>query len=154
MTGVLAIVRADEVNVPLFLHVLGAMVLVGALTLTVTSLVGAGRAGDLPLSTRLAFRSLLWVAIPAFVVMRAGAQWAANKEGIEDLDVTWLNIGYMIGDPSLVLLIAATVVTGLGARKATREGTKSGLSTAGLALTVILVVLYLVAIWAMTVKPT
>jgi hypothetical protein len=153
MTSVLAIVRADQVNVPLFLHVLGAMVLVGALTLSVTSLVGAGRAGNLPLSTRLAFRSLLWVGLPAFFLMRIGAQWAANKEGIEDLDVAWLNIAYPIADFSLLLLIAAIVVTGLGARKAKREGTKSGLSTAGLVLAVLLIVLYLVAIWAMTTKP-
>ena len=152
--SVLAIVRADEVNLPLFLHVAGAMVLVGALTLTVTSLVGAGRTDNLPLTTRLAFRSLLWAAIPAFIVMRVGAQWAANKEGIEDLEVTWLDIGYMIGDLSLLFLIAATVVTGLGARKAKRDGTKSGLSTAGLVLAILLVVLYLIAIWAMTVKPT
>ena len=150
---VLAIVRADEVNVPLFLHVLGAMVLVGALTLTVTSLVGAGRTESLPLSTRLAFRSLLWAGLPAFVVMRVGAQWAANKEGVEDLDVTWLNIAYPIADFSLLLLIAAIVVTGIGAKRAKRDGTKSGLSTAGLVLAVLLVVLYLVAIWAMTTKP-
>jgi hypothetical protein len=150
---VLAIVRADEVNVPLFLHVLGAMVLVGALTLTVTSLVGAGRTENLPLSTRLAFRSLLWVGLPAFIVMRVGAQWAANKEGIEDLDVTWLNIAYPIADFSLLLLIAAIIVTGLGAKRAKRDGTKSGLSTAGMVLAVILVVLYLIAIWAMTTKP-
>jgi hypothetical protein len=150
----LAVVRADEVNFPLFLHVLGAMVLLGALLLSVTSLVGAGRTENVPLSTRLAFRSLLWVGLPAFIVMRVGAQWAANKEGIEDLDVTWLNIGYSIAEPSLLLLIAATVVTGLGARKAKRDGTKGGLATAGLVLAVLLIVLYLIAIWAMTTKPT
>lgn len=152
--SVLAAIRADEVNLPLLLHVAGAMVLVGALILATTSLVGAGRSDNLPLTTRLAFRSLLWVAIPSFVVMRVGAQWAANKEGIEDLAVTWLDIGYMISDLSLLFLIAATVVTGLGARKAKRDGTKSGLTTAGLVLSVLLIALYLVAIWAMSVKPT
>lgn len=150
---VLADIRADQVNFPLFVHVLGAMVLVAALLLTVTSLVGAGR-GDVPLSTRLAFRSLLWAAIPAFILMRVGAQWAANKEGIEDADLTWLNIGYSVGDFSLLFLIAATVVTGLGARRAARDGGGSGLSRAGFILSVLLIVLYLVAIWAMTVKPT
>jgi hypothetical protein len=152
--SVLAAIRADEVNLPLFIHVLGAMVLVGALLLTVTSLVGAGRSENLPLTTRLAFRSLLWVGIPSFIAMRVGAQIAANKEGIEDLDITWMNIGYMVGDGSVLFLIAATIVTGLGARKAERDGTKSGLNTAGLVLSVLLIVLYLIAIWAMSVKPT
>jgi hypothetical protein len=152
--SVLAVLRADQVNFPLFVHVLGAMVLVGALLLTVTSLVGAGRAGNLPLSTRLAFRSLLWVAIPSWIVMRGGAQWVANKEGLENAKLAWLDIGFAVAEPTLLFLIAATVVTGLGARKAQREGTKSGLSTAGLVLSVLLVVAYLIAIWAMTVKPT
>jgi hypothetical protein len=153
--SVLAVIRADEVNFPLFLHVLGAMVLVGALLLSVTTLVGVGRdVKSVPVSTRLAFRSLLWVGLPSFIAMRVGAQWVANKEGIEDADITWLNIAYPIADLSALLLIAAIVVTGLGARKAKRDGTKSGLSTAGLVLAVLLVVLYLVAIWAMTVKPT
>jgi hypothetical protein len=152
--SVLAIIRADEVNLPLYVHVLGAMVLVAALTLSVTSLVGAGRSENLPLTTRLAFRSLLWVGLPAFVAMRLGAQWVANKEGIEDAKLTWLDIGYSVGDPSLLFLIAAIVVTGLGARKAKREGTGSGLNTAGLVLSLLLIVAYLVAVWAMTVKPT
>ena len=150
----LAAIRDGSVNFPLFLHVLGSMVLVGALTLSVTSLVGAGRSENLPLTARLAFRSLLWVGLPSFLAMRIGAQWVANKEGIEDAKLTWLDIGYSVGDSSLLFLIAAIVVTGLGARKAKRDGTGSGLNIAGLVLSLLLIVAYLVAVWAMTVKPT
>jgi hypothetical protein len=152
---VLAIVRASDVNPWLFLHVLGAMVLVGAVTLSMTALVGAGRSENLPLTTRLAFRSLLWVALPAFFVMRVFAEVTVAQEHLDDLpeDPTWLGIGYPIGDFSLLLLIAAIIVTWRGTRRAERDGTKSGLTTAGLVLAVLLLVLYVVAIWAMTVKP-
>jgi hypothetical protein len=151
---VLAFVRPDEWELPLFVHVLGAMVLVAALTLAATSLVGAGRE-NVALSTRLAFRSLLWVAVPAWIVMRVGAQLVADKEGYKgDDDPTWVGLGYAIAEPTLLFLIAATVVTGIGARRAARDGGGSGLSRAGLILSVLLIVAYLVAIWAMTVKPT
>ena len=151
----IAVIRASDQELPLYLHVLGAMVLVGALTLSITALVGAGRTENLPLTTRLAFRSLLWAALPAFFVMRIFAQVTVSKEHLDNLpeDPAWLGIGYSVGDFSLLFLIAAIVVTGLGARKAKREGTKSGLTTAGLVLSLFLIVVYVLAIWAMTVKP-
>ena len=79
---VLAAVRPDSWNFPLFLHVLGAMILVGGL------LTGAGALafarGEARL-LRLGYRSLLAVSLPGWVLMRIGAEWIYSKEGWDDL---------------------------------------------------------------------
>jgi hypothetical protein len=150
----LATVRPDSWNFPLFLHVAGAMVLVGALVVVAWALVKAWR-GDAAGFTRLAFRTLLYVGIPSFLVMRVGAEWIADKENLNDKPPSWIDIGYGVSDFGLLLLIAATITAGLGARKLGREaGATSGNGRAAAVLTIIPLVLYLVAIWAMTTKPT
>ena len=151
-----AAIRPDHWDFPLFLHVAGAMVLVGALVVVAWALVKAWR-GDAAGFTRLAYRTLLYVAIPSFIVMRAGAQWIADKEGILDSksDPSWIGIGFVTSDLGLVLLIAATITAGVAARRLAREpGTTSKNARAAAVLTIIPLVLYLVAIWAMTAKPT
>jgi hypothetical protein len=149
----LATVRPDSWNFPLFLHVAGSMVLVGALVLVAWALVKAWR-GDSAGFTRLAFHTLLYVAIPSFIVMRGGAQWIASKENLEDADLAWIGIGFGTSDLGLLLLIVATITAGLGARKVGREaGAASVNGRAAAVLTIIPLVLYIVAIWAMTAKP-
>jgi hypothetical protein len=151
----LAAIRPDDFNLPLFLHVLGAMTLVGALVLVVTSLASA-RGGDAAVGLRLAYRSLLFAAIPGWILMRVSAQWIASKEGLDDLDdpPAWVDIGFITSEPTLLLLIAGTVCAGIGARRA-REGGRSfgGLNTAALVLVAISLVAYVIAIWAMSTKP-
>jgi hypothetical protein len=149
----MATVRPDSWNIPLFLHVAGAMVLVGALVLVAWALVKAWR-GDAAGFTRLAFRTLLFAAIPSFLVMRVAAQWIASKENLEDADLAWIGIGFGASDFGLLLLIAGTITAGLGARKLGRAaGATSWNGRAAAVLTIIPLVLYLVAIWAMTAKP-
>jgi hypothetical protein len=149
----LATVRPDSWNFPLFLHAAGAMVLVGVLVVVAWALVKAWR-GDSAGFTRLAFRTLLYVGIPSFLVMRVGAQWIASKENLEDADLAWIGIGFGASDFGLLLLIAGTITAGLGARKLGREaGATSGNGRVAAVLTIIPLVLYLVAIWAMTAKP-
>ena len=152
---VLGSIRPDEWNLPLFLHLLGAMTLVGALVLVVVSLASA-RGGDSAPGLRLAYRSLLFAAIPAWIVMRLGAQWIASKEGLDDLDdpPAWVDIGFITSEPTLLLLIAATVCAGIAARRA-REGGRAfgGLNTAALVLVSITLAAYVLAIWAMSTKP-
>ena len=87
-----AAVRPDSWNLPLFLHVLGAMVLVGSLIVVAWTLAKAWR-GDSHGFTFLAARVLMLGAIPAFIVMRGSAQWIADKEGLADKDPTWIGIG-------------------------------------------------------------
>jgi hypothetical protein len=151
----LAAIRPDDWNFPLLLHVLGAMVLVGALALATASLAAAWSSGSAAL-TRLGFRALLWAGLPAWIVTRASADWVRDKEGISRDDApNWIDIGYAISDQGFVLLIVAGILTWIGARRATR-GTGSAVTfdRVAVVLLAVSVVAYLVAVWAMTTKPT
>ena len=153
---VLGAIRPDDWNLPLFLHVLGAMVLVGALVLVITSLASARSGDSAAAGLRLAYRSLLFAAIPAWIVMRLSAQWIASKEGLDDLDEppAWVDIGFLTSEPTLLFLIAAAVCARIAARRA-REGGRAfgGLNTASLILVSISLLAYVLAIWAMSAKP-
>jgi hypothetical protein len=145
---VLAAIRPDDWNFPLFIHVLSAMALFGAVVLAVVSVAGGSQAG-----LRLGFRSLLIGAIPAWIGMRLSAQWIASEENLLDEDVetpAWVDIGFMTSEASLLVLIAATVCAGIAARR----GRGGGLRTATVVLVGITIVAYVVALWAMTTKPT
>lgn len=144
MTEVLALVRGDGMwNLALFFHIVGAMVLVGALLLAATSLApnGAG-------SVRLGYRALLIAALPSWLVMRVAAQWVLEESPFED-DEAWIGIGFMTSELGLLLLIAATVCAARA-----RSGDKPGLQRAALVLTALLIVMYVVTIWAMSDKPS
>ena len=146
---VLATVRPDDWNLPLFLHTLGAMVLVGGLVLAVASLVAAWRGGEAA-TVRVGYRALLLAVLPGWLVMRLAAEWILSKEGLEDANLAWVDIGFALAEPGLLLIIVATVLAGLAARRG-RAGT--GVRVAAVLVSV-LVVAYLVAVWAMTTKPT
>jgi hypothetical protein len=142
--SLLAAIRPDDWNLALFVHLLGAMALVGSLVLVVTQIAAN--------NMRLGFRTMLVAVIPSWIVMRVAAQWIASKEHVDDIDPTpaWVDIGYSTSEGSLLLLIAATVCAGIAARRA-RGG---GLRTAVLVLVAISLVAYVVAIWAMSTKPS
>jgi hypothetical protein len=150
------ITRPDAWNFPLFVHLLGAFVLVGAVVLALASLAGAWTTGSAPM-LRLAYRALSWVAIPAWVVMRLGAEWIADKEGLtgDNVDISWINIGYSIAEPTLLLLIIAATLARLGTKRSeAAAGTGAGFDKVATALVSVCLIAYLVAIWAMTTKPT
>jgi phosphoglycerol transferase MdoB-like AlkP superfamily enzyme len=150
----LGVIRPDDWNFPLFLHLVGAMTLVGALILVGVSLVGAGRGGSVAV-VRLGFRGLLFAALPAWLLLRVTAEWLASEENLDEDTPGWVDVGYMTSDTTLLLLIAATVCAGLASRRARREGLRgSGLSVAVVVLVAISLVAYVVAIWAMTTKPS
>jgi hypothetical protein len=70
----LAIVRPDGWDLPLLVHVAGAMLLVGALVVVVAVTAAALRRGDdAAVLTRLAFRGLLIGVLPASIEMRSGS---------------------------------------------------------------------------------
>jgi hypothetical protein len=144
--------RPDSADFWLFLHILGGMTSVGALTLSFASLAGAWRGGSAPL-TRLGFRALLWGAIPAYLVLRVSSQVLLDKEGLEDAELAWIDIGFMVTDPGLLILIAATVLGGLAARRAGERGGPAIGARIATGLVALLLVAYLVAVWAMTAKP-
>ncbi|HEX2105704.1 MAG TPA: hypothetical protein VHF51_18775 [Solirubrobacteraceae bacterium] len=147
----LAATRPDSWNLPLIVHVAGAMLLVGALVVVLVVAGAALRRGDgAAVLTRTAFRGLLLGALPSYVVMRVGAEWVASEEGVRD--PAWVGIGYATADGGLLLAVVATVL----AWRATRRGAAGpgGLGRAVVGLSAVLLVAYAVAIWAMTAKPT
>jgi len=151
--SVLAAVRPDSWNFPLFVHVLGAMILVGGLVAGASALAFAR--GDAKL-LRLGFWSLMLVSFPGWVIMRLGAQWIYSKEGWDkvpdSLIPRWLNIGYLIADAGGLVLVITLIIGGIGVRRL-QAGKGSGLLKATLVLSVVLLAAYLVAVWAMAGKP-
>lgn len=148
----LAVIRPDGWDFPLLLHVLGAMLLVGALILAAASLLLAGRGGTGSL-VRLGYRALLLGVLPAWVLMRAGGEWVASKENLTDSSTTWVQMGFNMADIGLVAIIVATVLAGLAARRAAGPGASRRPRLVSGALATLLLVAYLVAVWAMTTKP-
>ncbi len=149
---VLALIRPDSSNFPLFLHVLGAMVLVGGLLAGASSLAFAR--GDVRF-LRLGYWSLLAVSLPGWVLMRAGGEWIASREGWTNKgvdDPTWLGIGFLLADFGGLILLVSLVLGGVGVWRL-REGKGSGLLKATLALSLVLLAAYVVAAWAMAGKP-
>mgnify|MGYP003694337199 CR=1 FL=1 len=71
-----ALVRPDSWNLPLFLHVLGATVLVGAIGATVLIAVRA------PTLRRLLVRTIGFLVLPAWVLMRFAGQWIDSREDV------------------------------------------------------------------------
>ena len=153
MSG-LALIRPDSWFLPLFLHIAGAMVLVGALTLAATSLIASWRSGSAALIRR-AYMTLFYAALPGYIVFRVGAEWIADKEGLTDSDLSWIGIGYGVSDMGALLLIIAMVIGGISVRRANRGGEMSPLGARIVTgLVSLLLIAYLVAVWAMTTKPT
>jgi hypothetical protein len=152
--NLLAIVRDDSLNFPLFVHVLGAMVLVGGL-LAGASALGFAR-GDVRF-LRLGYWSLLAVALPGWVVMRAGAEWIYRKEHWDDVpssaEPDWITIGAVMADIGGLIFVVSLIAGGIGVYRL-REGKGSGLLKATLALSLLLLAGYVVAIWAMAGKPS
>jgi hypothetical protein len=67
-----------------------------------------------------------------------------------------VDLGFIVSDPLLLFLIIATVCAGIAARRERRADVASGggLRSAALVLAGIMLVACVVAIWAMTTKPT
>lgn len=154
MSTLLAVSRPTDWNFPLFVHVLGAMVLVGGL-LTGASVIAFAR-GDARF-LRLGYWTLLLVALPGYIVMRVGAHWIYSKEGWDDLpdeadEPAWLGIGWIVADLGALLTVVALIVGGIGVRRL-RDGRGEGLLKAAMVIALIVLAAALVAVWAMSGKP-
>jgi len=145
----LAAIRPDSWNFPLLLHVLGASILVGAVVSSAVATLAADRTPSPETMRRIAFRSLWMVGVPAYVVMRIGAEWLYEKEfGDTEEDPTWIGIGYMVADIGLLVFLIALALAGFAARRKS-----SGLGKASGYLGVLLLIAFVVATWAMGAKP-
>ena len=152
--SLLATIRPDGENFPLFVHVLGATVLVGGLLTGASALAFArGEARFL----RLGYWTLLFVALPGYIVMRIGAQWIYSESVWDDLpegvdDPTWLVIGFIVADAGALLTVIALILGGIGVRRL-RDGKGGGLLKAAMVLALLVLAAALVAVWAMAGKP-
>lgn len=151
--SLVAAVRPDSWNLPLFVHVLGAMVLVGGL-LTGAAVAGYAR-GDSRL-LRLGYWSLVALALPGWVVMRVGGEWIYSKEGWDDLPddaiPAWIDLGYIIADAGALLTLIALILGGIGVRRL-GSGGGTGLLKAAMVIAWIVLAAAVVAVWAMSGKP-
>jgi hypothetical protein len=148
---VLADIRPDSWNFPLFLHVLGAMILVGGL-LTGGSALYFARQSLAQL--RLGYYSLLLIGLPGLILMRIGAQWIYTKEGWDDVgdEPAWIVIGGITADIGGVIFVLSLIGGYFGLRRA-QGGGGPGLLKATMWIALALLAAYVVATWAMSAKP-
>ncbi len=89
--------------------------------------------------------------------MRIGAEWIYSKEGWDDLPdrliPDWLTIGLLVADIGGLILLVSLVVGGIGIYRM-RQGKGAGLLKATLVLAVVLLAACIVAVWAMSGKPS
>ena len=149
--NMLAAIRPDSWNLPLLLHVGGAMILVGG-ALTGASALAFAR-GDARI-LRLGYYSLVAVALPGYVLMFVGAEWIYSKEGLADapIDSAWTAIGFGVAEVGGLLFLISLIVGGIGVRRL-GSGRGTGLLKVTMAISLILLAAYIVAIWAMSAKP-
>lgn len=152
----LAAIRPDTQSFALLLHLVGATVVFGALLTSATSLVLAR--GDTRL-LRLGYFSLLVVGLPGLILLRLAGQWLYQLQSWDTLPSqfdrpTWLDIGFIVADWGGILFLLALVLGGVGVHRM-RENKQGGtlLLRATMVISIVLIVGYVAAVWAMTGKP-
>lgn len=149
------IIRPDSWNLPLLLHVGGAMALVASVSVAAIALVQGWRTSDPSAASlkRFGARTLLYAAIPSYFVMRIAAQWVESREGLGNSNAAWLGDGYLAADLGGLILLMATIAANMAVRRDPDAGLGM-LAKVGAGLSLILVALYVFAVWAMTTKPS
>jgi len=146
----LAAIRLDSWNLPLFLHVLGATLLFGTTaTVAIAGFAARARRDHSALLARIVLRTFLLGVVPSWILMRAGAAWIGDKE-FPDKAPGWVDVGFLVSEPGAILLIIVGILAWLAARK-------QGVGRAAMAVPV-LASIYLVALgvawFAMSAKPS
>jgi hypothetical protein len=144
----IAFLRPDAWDFPLFVHILGAMALFGGVgAIFLLSLAAERTPVQAEFARRTAFVTLLAVVWPAYVLMRVGAQWIFDKEDLDPDMPTWITAGIVVGDGGALVLIALTVLGWLALRR------RPSISRYFAGLAGIYLVALVVAWWAMSAKP-
>jgi hypothetical protein len=151
----LAAIRPDVQSFALLLHLVGATVVFGALLACATSLALAR--GEIRL-LRLGYFSLLLVGLPGLILLRLAGEWLYRLQHWDDLRAQigrpqWLEIGFVVADWGGLLFVVSLVVGGIGIRRV-GHGKGDGLLQATMVISLVLIVAYVVAVWAMTGKPS
>jgi hypothetical protein len=152
---VLAAIRPDEQSFALLLHLVGATVVFGALLASAASLALAR--GEIRL-LRLGYYSLLLVGLPGLILMRVAGEWLYRLQNWDDLpdqfdEPAWLGIGRVVADWGGLLFVLALALGGVGIYRLRDGRAGTGLLRATMVISLILIVGYVVAVWAMTGKP-
>ena len=145
-------------NLPLLLHVTGAMILVGGMLTAATALVSAR--GD-ERRLRLGYYSLLFVAFPGMMLTKMGATAIWSKYSDHGFfrsafpsrdDPTWIMIGGTALDMGAGALVLALIAGWFGLKKL---DTKRGQQLMKLTtlISIGLLAAYILAIWAMAGRP-
>ena len=155
MPDVLAAIRPDEQSFALLLHLVGATVVFGALLASATSILLAR--GETRL-LRLDYFSLLLVGLPGLILMRLAGQWLYNLQHWDDLpdkigEPAWLGIGFVVADWGGVLFLISLALGGVGVYRLRQGRNATGLLNATMLISLVLILAYVVAVWAMTGKP-
>ena len=155
MPDVIAAIRPDEQSFALLLHLVGATVVFGALLASATSLLLARGQTRL---LRLGYFALLLVGLPGLILMRLGGQWLYNLQNWDDLpdqidEPAWLGIGFVVADWGGLLFLLSLALGGVGIYRLRQGKNATGLLNATMVISLVLIVAYVVAVWAMTGKP-
>jgi uncharacterized cupredoxin-like copper-binding protein len=150
----LAAIRPAGQDLPVLLHIVGATLAFGAL-LASASFIALAR-GQVRL-LRLGYFSLLFVALPGWILMRIAGEWIYRKQGWSGLPnefkhAAWLRIGFIVADGGGILFLVALVLGGIGVYRL-RSGKSADLLRVTMVIAVVLALAYVVAVWAMTGKP-
>jgi hypothetical protein len=151
----LAAIRPDDQSFALLLHLVGATVVFGALLASATSLVLAH--GETRL-LRLGYFSLLLVGLPGLILMRLAGEWLYHLQNWNDLpeqidQPAWLGIGFVVADWGGLLFLLALALGGIGIYRLRDGKGDAGLLRVTMVISLVLIVAYVVAVWAMTGKP-
>lgn len=147
------------VDTALLLHVFGAMILVGGLVTSMCALA-LGWKSSAPADAfglgRVGFRALLYAAVPGWILMRIGAIWVYEEAGFSgDNDPAWLGVGFITAELGGALLLIAAILSGVGVRRLRASGAAtSTLIRVSTVLVAVLLAAYIIAVWAMSAKPT
>jgi hypothetical protein len=153
--SLLAAIRPDGQSFALLLHLVGATVVFGALLASATSLALAR--GETRL-LRLGYFSLLLVALPGLILLRLAGEWLYRLQKWNELpdqldEPAWLGIGRVVADGGGLLLLLALAVGGVGIRRLRRGNGGTVLLKLTMIIALVLILAYVVAVWAMTGKP-
>jgi hypothetical protein len=136
-------------NYRVFLHVLGAIMLSGGIGAVVVLAIATKRRPEhAALLSRLAFRTLVLVVIPAWILMRVGAQQVADSE-YPGTTPGWVGVGFIVSEGVGAFILASGVIAFLSARR----GGAGRLATTLAVLAPIQLIALVVAWWAMTTRP-
>jgi hypothetical protein len=107
----LALIRPDSWNFPLFLHIFGATVLFGTVaTVAIAGFASRSHAGYQQLLARVAQRTFLLGIVPAYILMRVGAQWIDSKEFVSGDEPGWVGVGFLVSDAGVILLLIVGIL--------------------------------------------